>query len=262
MEKSLGSPELKEYHGNCHCGLFRFRLNIAPLTILWTCNCSICSRVSLSLAWSLICWQSRLYSWFNRMATCGSIPLLRSNSSLMLEKRNPFIVMNLQWEEQNTWSVEVPKISIEDTELPSSVPNVVLRLWRVVATLHRTNLSESMWAQLLILGEHREWTHNLSQARMLEDIDISRLEVRSFSGADIGTKYEPIRNLNENKAEDDQNWLYKGNCHCGSFQFLLRIPKLTKARVCNCSICTRVRPSYLHEMALTLCRTVICGSDQ
>ena len=161
MEKSLGSPELKEYHGNCHCGLFRFRLNIAPLTILWTCNCSICSRVSLSLTQSLILRQSRLYSWLNRMATCGSIPLLRSNLSLMLEKRNPFIVMNLQWEEQSIWSVKVRKISTENTELFSSVPNVVLRLWRVVATLRWTNLSESMWAELLVeVGER--WENELT----------------------------------------------------------------------------------------------------
>ena len=42
------TPKAK-YQGRCHCGLFRFTLNIAPLKTLWTCNCSICTRVFLPL---------------------------------------------------------------------------------------------------------------------------------------------------------------------------------------------------------------------
>ncbi|KAJ7248379.1 Mss4-like protein [Mycena rebaudengoi] len=32
---------------------------------------------------------------------------------------------------------------------------------------------------------------------------------------------------------------YPGNCHCGAFKFILKVPKLEKVLVCNCSICSR-----------------------
>ncbi|KAH8601540.1 hypothetical protein B0O99DRAFT_195088 [Bisporella sp. PMI_857] len=35
---------LKYYRGSCHCSLFQFTLNIAPLTTVWTCSCSVCTR--------------------------------------------------------------------------------------------------------------------------------------------------------------------------------------------------------------------------
>ncbi|KAJ7279699.1 Mss4-like protein [Mycena rebaudengoi] len=32
---------------------------------------------------------------------------------------------------------------------------------------------------------------------------------------------------------------YPGNCHCGAFKFILKVPKLEKVLLCNCSICSR-----------------------
>ncbi|KAF7332702.1 GFA domain-containing protein [Mycena kentingensis (nom. inval.)] len=32
---------------------------------------------------------------------------------------------------------------------------------------------------------------------------------------------------------------YKGNCHCGAFKFAFKSPKITKASVCDCSMCSR-----------------------
>jgi hypothetical protein len=43
MEDTAG---LREYKGNCHCGRFKFTINIPSLTTVWSCNCSICSRVN------------------------------------------------------------------------------------------------------------------------------------------------------------------------------------------------------------------------
>ncbi len=45
MVEETQAPELKEYHGNCHCGNFRFSVKLAPLKQVMACNCSICSRV-------------------------------------------------------------------------------------------------------------------------------------------------------------------------------------------------------------------------
>ena len=42
------ATELKDYRGNCHCGLFKFKIKIPTLKTVWSCNCSICSRVFTS----------------------------------------------------------------------------------------------------------------------------------------------------------------------------------------------------------------------
>lgn len=39
-------PELKEYPGNCHCGLFAFKIRIPELTSIQTCKCSFCLKVA------------------------------------------------------------------------------------------------------------------------------------------------------------------------------------------------------------------------
>jgi len=37
------------YHGNCHCGLFKFTLNSPPIKTAISCDCSYCSRVGYIL---------------------------------------------------------------------------------------------------------------------------------------------------------------------------------------------------------------------
>ncbi|KAH7317728.1 Mss4-like protein [Rhexocercosporidium sp. MPI-PUGE-AT-0058] len=38
------SPEIKEYKGNCHCGLFKFTISVPELKSLRVCDCSYCYR--------------------------------------------------------------------------------------------------------------------------------------------------------------------------------------------------------------------------
>ena len=38
------TPELKTYHGNCHCGAFKYSVQLPEITAAQGCNCSICSR--------------------------------------------------------------------------------------------------------------------------------------------------------------------------------------------------------------------------
>jgi hypothetical protein len=38
------TPELKTYYGNCHCGAFKFNVQIPELTSFVECNCSICMK--------------------------------------------------------------------------------------------------------------------------------------------------------------------------------------------------------------------------
>ena len=38
---------------------------------------------------------------------------------------------------------------------------------------------------------------------------------------------------------------YTGNCHCGAFKFTLKVPEITDATSCNCSICSAKGMLYL-----------------
>ena len=38
------TPELKTYHGNCHCGAFKFSIKIPELTSVFECSCSVCLK--------------------------------------------------------------------------------------------------------------------------------------------------------------------------------------------------------------------------
>jgi hypothetical protein len=75
---------------------------------------------------------------------------------------------------------------------------------------------------------------------MLNEIDITTLEIRTFSGADMGSKYVPPSHPAQVSEKHDEMETYRGNCHCGNFKFSVKVPELKKVRICNCSICTRV----------------------
>jgi hypothetical protein len=63
------TPELKQYRGNCHCGLFKFAIKVPPLTSVRTCNCSVCSRVITNYSLYLVqnftdgCIAQNAYEW-------------------------------------------------------------------------------------------------------------------------------------------------------------------------------------------------------
>lgn len=38
--------ELHTYHGNCHCGAFKFAVRLPEVDDVYACNCSICLKVS------------------------------------------------------------------------------------------------------------------------------------------------------------------------------------------------------------------------
>lgn len=82
---------------------------------------------------------------------------------------------------------------------------------------------------------------------MLEGIDMSALEVKRFSGADLSPKYEPPNNPLVAPKKEVELKLYHGNCHCGSFKYSVKIPELKRATTCNCSICSRVRSSLSYS---------------
>lgn len=77
---------------------------------------------------------------------------------------------------------------------------------------------------------------------MLEGADLTTLEVKSFSGADVGQNHQAPQPPSSQVITTDEEELkiYHGNCHCGAFKFSAKIPELKSARTCNCSLCLRV----------------------
>ena len=96
---------------------------------------------------------------------------------------------------------------------------------------------------------------------MLESVDLTALEVKSFSGADAGSKFdlperpaakeapkEEVLKKDVSKKEVSKEECpkekelkeYHGNCHCGAVRFSVKMPELKEVSHCNCSHCTRV----------------------
>ena len=76
---------------------------------------------------------------------------------------------------------------------------------------------------------------------MLEAIDLSALEVKSFGSADGASKSNPpAPPPTEEKPKTEKVRQYSGNCHCGAVKFRLKIPELKEVYQCSCSHCTRV----------------------
>ncbi|KAL9115613.1 MAG: hypothetical protein Q9187_007232, partial [Circinaria calcarea] len=48
MAEEQATPELKQYHGSCHCGAFKFSAKLAPLEKVSGCTCSLCFKVCLA----------------------------------------------------------------------------------------------------------------------------------------------------------------------------------------------------------------------
>lgn len=40
----MSAPELKTYQGNCHCGRFKFEVELPEIEKVDACDCSICVR--------------------------------------------------------------------------------------------------------------------------------------------------------------------------------------------------------------------------
>ncbi|KAJ6486576.1 hypothetical protein DFH09DRAFT_1291561 [Mycena vulgaris] len=52
---------------------------------------------------------------------------------------------------------------------------------------------------------------------------------------------------------------YRGNCHCGAFEFTFKAPEIKHAVACNCSIC--FRNDYIWTRTASSAFTVVKGDD-
>lgn len=102
---------------------------------------------------------------------------------------------------------------------------------------------------------------NSSQARMLRDIDLDKLELVKMTGSEFGEKYQPpafppIEETEKKlgKNEGDGMKVYHGNCHCKAVTFSVLTKPLEEQEImsCNCSSCSRAclpSPFPLHLLS-------------
>ncbi|KAJ6590016.1 Mss4-like protein [Mycena vulgaris] len=89
------SPKLVTYHGNCHCGAFKFTVELPELKAVYVCDCSICSMnaylwVRLDLKSQLVVERGegvlKDYEWLTRTLTHKFCPTC--GTSVMCYKYN------------------------------------------------------------------------------------------------------------------------------------------------------------------------------
>ena len=54
IEKNHAAHELKKYEGNCHCGQFKFSVQVPEFKSVSECECSACAMVCFYLSLSFI----------------------------------------------------------------------------------------------------------------------------------------------------------------------------------------------------------------
>ncbi|KAJ7291439.1 Mss4-like protein [Mycena rebaudengoi] len=102
-------------------------------------------------------------------------------------------------------------------------------------------------------------------ARMLRDVDLWALEVKTGAGMNTKTVYAVpvfpgLAELEQSKAEGEK--VYSGSCHCGAVTFALKsaAPLEVQAatgveedavKECDCSICIRIAGLYTYPRPLT-----------
>ena len=97
----------------------------------------------------------------------------------------------------------------------------------------------------LPFGRSTDWL----QARMLKDVDVESISKKDFDGATLlGSKYEPPSIPDWEGEVEEGLKIYNGNCHCGAVSYRLKSKPLEEFEImsCNCSLCSRVRPTTLY----------------
>ena len=51
-QSTMAEQILETYHGNCHCGTFKFSVKLPELKQVHACDCSVCSKVSPAFCFS------------------------------------------------------------------------------------------------------------------------------------------------------------------------------------------------------------------
>ncbi|KAH8912192.1 glutathione-dependent formaldehyde-activating enzyme [Coniochaeta sp. PMI_546] len=88
--------------------------------------------------------------------------------------------------------------------------------------------------------------------RTIQDMDISKLEIKVFEGKDYGTPYTPpVYEGPEPTAEVEGAKLYTGSCHCGAVTACIKTKPLDttfpdRIAECNCSNCQRAAYMWIY----------------
>ncbi|KAM0136215.1 hypothetical protein ACHAPC_008533 [Botrytis cinerea] len=201
------TPELKTYHGNCHCGAFKFTIKMPEITTVTQCNCSICFKKGYR-------WVFPGEGCFEITKGEGALKDYHFGQRTMAHRVTPptiyltrMVLMDLVL--SNMW--------IEYTRIP---------------------LQHS--------SGKRHWYQCKLEVNSLQDVDQWSLKVNKYDGLDREPQYVALTYTAELPlAKFESETLYTGGCHCGAvtiaFKTQAPLPKRHEhIQECNCSICCRL----------------------
>lgn len=98
-----------------------------------------------------------------------------------------------------------------------------------------------------VLGSSPQRT--IINARALQNLDLSSLDVKPFDGKSLGPPYDPAVYKGPELPVKEGGKIYHGSCHCGRVTLAVRVDKPLEQRditvdeericECNCSACSR-----------------------
>ena len=199
-------PELTSYAGNCHCGAVKFTVKIPSLTDLevMSCNCSLCTR----------------------------------NGYLLIYPERKDIVFHSGYDNLSSYSVLHKNIHKFCSTCGSSV---------VAEAIDGVKGDEKDFIAINVsCSDHFDFqcvSDDRGQVRMIKDIDVGKLKLRSYDGRAAKPEYDigkPTGSADSVTATESELVSYPANCHCGAVRYTVPIPSLEEhlVNMCNCSICT------------------------
>ena len=138
------TPMLRTYSGNCHCGAFKFNIQIPELKSFIECNCNTCFKNGYK-------WIFLDVSHFNIIRGDGILKAYDFGDGSMVHKVSSMI--NLQ---------------NDGTYGHSSAQLVGPMCWACLMEKAKAQMSELMYARLFQLF----YVANKTQARTLMDVDL------------------------------------------------------------------------------------------
>lgn len=251
---SKETSEIKTYYGNCHCGSFKFNIQIPELKTIKECNCSMCHKKS--------------HKW---VFPASQFTIEKGEGSLQVYKPAMCELTQKVWKHLCQW----PTIHLIAY---SFVLHVDLPSWEWDTARPLYQILQSMYVPLPWIPA---CTDCYIQARTLRDVDIWTLESQPwvlsppdifpsnsqsyrFDGVSLELPYfHPKFTGSEPTPEIEGFKLYTGACHCGAVTLAVKArpfpikgqpaPEVSEyIQECKCSICIRVYPAFANAVPIPI----------
>lgn len=244
----MAEQVLETYHGNCHCGAFKFSVRLPELKEVFKCDCSICTKVVSTFL--LLIFHEDIASRADWRPIIEGIPL-----GLSLVRWSVCSGEGRRYTEGlSFWK--------GDHGPQGAIEAFTICIWICVCSWDANEMKFCPTCGTAVMGQrHTEgpsigvnvrrgipvrqrcdleiW--QVRQVRTFRDFDEEKLAIKPYDGASLEPQYVPpngpeVSDLNQSTK------CYRGSCHCGNVSYDLQSKALEEIGVlsCNCSICSRV----------------------